>query len=69
MREYTVHKFKKFGPYIMIAVFMQYLMIAISYMKQYNFGGILDAFSNMPYEILLLSSSGIVKPELLRRVF
>ena len=51
------------SPYIAIAVFVQYLMIAVSYMKQYNLRGILDAFSNMPYEILLLSSSGIVKPE------
>mgnify|MGYP003282444845 FL=1 len=61
--KYTVHKFKKLVPYIAIAVFVQYLMIAVSYMKQYNLRGILDAFSNMPYEILLLSSSGIVKPE------
>lgn len=47
-----------------MAVILQYSLDAIPYIIQHDVKAFIDSFVDMPYELLLLSSSGIVWPKL-----
>lgn len=57
---YTLKKFKGFMPYVFAAVVLQYFLEALPYLLQHDVRLFIDSFVDLPYELLLLSSSGIV---------
>lgn len=61
---YTLNKFRGFMPYVFAAVTLQYLLAAFPYLLEHNIKMFIDSFADMPYEVLLLSSSGIVWPKM-----
>ena len=57
---YTLRKLAGCFPFVLIAVSAQYLITALPSLVQGNPKQFLSSFSDWPYEVLLLSSSGIV---------
>lgn len=62
--QYTLNKFRGYMPYVFISVALQYTLEAYPYLLKHNVKMFVDSFSDMPYELLLLSSSGIVWPKM-----
>lgn len=60
---YTLHKFKGFVGYAVIAVFSEYFIAGYSLLKSGQFSEFILSFRNMPFEMMFLSSSGIVNPK------
>ena len=61
---YTMRKFGGFMLYVIVAVVLQYFIEAFPYFLQHDIKMFIDSFVDIPYELLLLSSSGIVWPKL-----
>ncbi len=61
---YTFKKFRGFIPYIFVSVVLQYFLEAFPYILQHDVKAFVDSFVNIPYELLLISSSGIVWPKM-----
>lgn len=61
---YTLRKFIGFMPYVLAAVVLQYFLEALPYLLQHDVKRFIDSFVDIPYELLLLSSSGIFRPKL-----
>ena len=61
---YTIKKFKSFIPYVFIAVAIQYFISAQNFLANCHFRDFIKSFSDFPYEVMMLSSSGIVWPKL-----
>lgn len=62
--KYTFHKFASYMPYVCFAVFIRYLMDALPYLCQGNVLSFLHSFLDMPFEVMLLTSSGIIEARL-----
>ncbi len=62
--KYTLNKFKGFIPYIIIAVSLEYLLSYYELLLSSSLREFLVSFINMPFEMMLLSSSGMFFPEL-----
>ena len=58
---YTINKFKSFWPYTTAAVFFQYVIMYREELLGGNVRGFALSFLDLPYEVIYLSSSGIVK--------
>jgi len=56
---YTIHKFKRFFGYTVIAVLLQYIIDNVDYLFTGDIHSFIRSFIYAPYEILYLSSSGI----------
>lgn len=61
---YTLKKYKAFMPYVFLAVIMQYLITAFPLLVTGSYKEFVFSFKEMPYEILLLSSSGMASAKL-----
>lgn len=59
---YTVKKFKRFMPCVLLAVFVQYSILATDFLLKGSIKNAILAFKNFPFEAMLLSSTGIVSP-------
>ena len=62
---YTLKKFKSFAPYVLVAVLVQYIIELCSYaLNGHIVYGLRNIVVDMPYEILCLSSTGLVYAKL-----
>ena len=61
---YTIKKFKNYMPYVFVSVTIQYILAGLPYIRQHDLREAVKVFVNLPYEALLLSSSGIVWPKM-----
>lgn len=61
---YTLKKFYKFLPYVLVATTSEYIVQAIDVIYDGNILECIKSFRDFPFEILLLSSSGIVSAKL-----
>ena len=61
---YTIRKFKKLVPYVFLALVMMYVVISTDYLRDGNIKGLFGTMLNLPFEMLFVSSSGIITPRL-----
>lgn len=61
---YTLRKFSSFFGYVVIAVFLEYFLQGFALLTSGQLVKFVLSFQNMPFEVLLLSSSGIINPKL-----
>ncbi|MCM1118670.1 MAG: acyltransferase family protein [bacterium] len=63
---YTIHKYKKILPYTTLAICAEYMIenIYSAYNNHLELRDFAQMFEDMPYEILMLSASGIVPERL-----
>ncbi len=59
---YTLRKFKKFLIPVISTVVIQYCLNALTQMQCWNVKEFIKGMLYLPYEVMLLSSSGIVNP-------
>ena len=62
--QYVFRKFCSYMPYVLIAVLTRYILFAISYLHVGHFKDALRVFLEMPFELGLLSTTGIVEAQL-----
>ena len=62
--KYTWHKFKRYIPYEFAAVIWMDCLLFRQYSAVVGFAGALERFAGFPYEVLLLTSSGIAAANL-----
>lgn len=61
---YTLRKFSSFFGYVVAAVFLEYFLQGFSLLASGQLVKFVLSFQNMPFEVLLLSSSGMINPKL-----
>lgn len=54
---YTLNKYKRFLPYVLLAVLTDYLVLSVSFVKKSDWNGLFTTISDMPAEMFFLSAA------------